>query len=108
MGDLSSLHVRAQVNEEDAPLLREGARGVARVRGPARIELPLRMLRIEPLAQPKRQLTGDFSELVDTRVVEVVFEADASSMPRGSRLYPGQIVDVFIETPAVEPSPDRP
>lgn len=102
LGDLTRLHVRAQVNEEDAPLLRENARGAARVRSPSRIELPLVMLRIEPLARPKRQLTGDFSELVDTRVVEVVFEVDTAQMPSGSRLFPGQIVDVFIETPAPE------
>lgn len=99
VGDISTLHVRAQVNEEDAPQLRVGAKGVARVRGAYAVEVGLRMLRIEPLARPKKQLTGAASELVDTRVVEVVFEAvpDERMTSSGITLYPGQLVDVFIE-----------
>ncbi len=102
VGDLSRLRVRAQVNEEDAPLLRASARGVARIRGVLKIELPLTMIRIEPLARAKRQITGAASELVDTRVVEVLFEADTSPMPSGAQAFPGQVVDVFIEAPARE------
>ncbi len=99
LGDLTILRVRAQVNEEDAPQLRLGARGMARVRGAYPIETPLKMLWIEPLAIAKRQLTGAASELVDTRVVDVLFEVlpDERLSASGVSLYPGQIVDVFIE-----------
>lgn len=95
VGDLRSLHVRARVDEEDAPLLRSGAAGVARVRGLAGESVPLRMVRIEPLAVPKTDLSGVSTERVDTRVVEVVFELVGASK---SPLFPGQLVDVFIET----------
>jgi hypothetical protein len=54
------------------------------------------MLAIEPLAVPKKQLTGSTQELVDTRVVEVLFAVQPGS-PDNIRLYPGQIVDVFID-----------
>lgn len=103
LGNLSTLRVRAQVNEEDMPRVREGAAAVARVRGPVRARAELRMLRIEPLAQPKRSLTGVTTELVDTRVIEVVFEVTASP---DAPMYPGQVVDVFIEAgnAAGEPS----
>lgn len=95
IADLSVLHVRAQVDEEDTPLLREGARAVAQVRGPIPDRVDLTMLWIEPLARPKSQITGQTGELIDTRVVDVVFEV----RPRdgGPRLYPGMAVDVFIE-----------
>ncbi|MCC6659573.1 MAG: biotin/lipoyl-binding protein [Phycisphaerales bacterium] len=98
LGDLSTLHVRAQVDEEDTPMLHEGAEAVARIRGPVDERVALRMLRIEPLAIPKSQITGAATELVDTRVVEVVFEVvpPAPGAAPSVRLYPGEAVDVFI------------
>jgi len=103
LANVQTLHIRAQVDEEDAPRLRRQAKGVARVRGAADIQVPLKMLRIEPLAEPKRQLTGVSTEVVDTRVIEVVFEVkDKKDAP----LYPGMLVDVFIEGPAAPTSPD--
>lgn len=109
LGDLSQLHVRAMVNEEDLSLLRLGARAVARVRGGLPKDIDLTMLWIEPLAAPKRQITGRATELIDTRVVEVLFNAAnvragggiAAAVTSDSSLitlYPGQLVDVFIET----------
>lgn len=95
LGDLSQLHIRARVDEEDLPLLRAGAKGIARIRGRVNITTPLTMLRIEPLAQPKTELSGDTTERVDTRVLDVVFRVDGDH--RVLPLYPGQFVDVFIE-----------
>lgn len=99
LGDLSELHVRAKVDEEDAPRLRAGEPGIARVRGAAKDEIPLTMLRIEPLAEPKKQLTGVPTELVDTRVLDVVFKVD-NPQHKDLHIYPGQLVDVFIKVPA--------
>jgi len=114
LGDLSTLHVRAQVDEEDMPLLRAGAMAKARVRGPLsreRGELDLKMLWIEPLAGPKRQITNASTELVDTRVVEVIFELRPEDQ-KGVTLYPGQVVDVYIDAPEAhtseESKPDSP
>jgi HlyD family secretion protein len=96
LGDLSEMHVRAQVDEEDTPLLRPGAKAVARIRGPVDAQIMLTMLRIEPYARPKSQITGASTELVDTRVIEVVFRAEpAEGAPT---LYTGQVVDVYIES----------
>lgn len=94
IGNINEINVRAQVDEEDLPRLREGATAKARIRGAAEKTLPLRMLRIEPLAMPKMSLTGSVSERVDTRVVEVVFRVESLE---GMRLYPGQVVDVYID-----------
>lgn len=94
LGDLSKLHVRAQVDEEDIALVREGARAIARTRGAAPEEVPLRLVRIEPFARPKTDLLGINTERVDTRVIDVVFEAVEA--PR-SALFPGVSVDVFID-----------
>jgi hypothetical protein len=68
---------------------------MARTRGAFDELIPLTMLRIEPLAIPKRQLTGIPSEQVDTRVVEIIFQVQPG---RKVPLYPGQLVDVYIQT----------
>lgn len=99
LGDLGTLHVRAQVDEEDAPLLRAGAAGRCRLRGPFEAMIELRMLRIEPFARPKSQITGSNTERIDTRVVEAVFEVATKDHPP---MYPGQVVDVYIEAPREE------
>ena len=108
IGDLSALNVRALINEEDAPRLRAGAKAMARARGATTdgLELiPLSMIRIEPLARAKRQLTGVAGELVDTRVIEVLFRVDAQPGPGGlpAGFYPGQLVDVYVDVPAHNP-----
>lgn len=99
LGDLDSLSVRAQVDEEDIGLVRPGARAMGRTRGAAAVEVELRLLRIEPYARPKGDLAGDNLERVDTRVIDVVFEVVGRP---GRAMYPGQALDVFIEA-AKEP-----
>ena len=45
---------------------------------------------------PKRSLTGDNRERVDTRVLQVIYRFERPSFP----VYVGQQVDVYIERPA--------
>jgi multidrug efflux pump subunit AcrA (membrane-fusion protein) len=102
LGDLSRLNIRAQVDEEDIALV-AGANGassptrnaVARTRGSVVTDIPLRLLRVEPYARPKTDLTGSNVERVDTRVIDVLF--GVVDAPAGVPLLPGLAVDVFIE-----------
>jgi hypothetical protein len=48
---------------------------------------------VEPYVVPKRSLTGESSERVDTRVMQVLYSFKRASLP----VYPGQLMDVFIE-----------
>jgi len=97
LGDLSTLNVRAQVDEEDLALLPMdpvSVRAVARSRGSVVRDIPLTLVRVEPFARPKSDLTGDNIERVDTRVIDVVFRM---TPPEGLRMVPGQAVDVYID-----------
>jgi len=94
IGDIDTLRVRARVDEEDLSQLREGAKGMARIRGVNPEDVALTMVRIEPLAEAKMSLMGTTTERVDTRVVEVLFEVQGTTKVR---LFPGQAVDVFID-----------
>jgi HlyD family secretion protein len=94
LGDLSSLRVRAQVNEADLAAVSRITSAIARPRGRGAQRIELEFIQVEPLAVPKRQLTGAPAELIDTRVVDFIFRTGSGHSPR---LYPGQLVDVFIE-----------
>lgn len=94
LGNMDRLHVRVDIDEYDIPRFDNGAPAMAKLRGDPRQEFPLSFVRIEPYVVPKRSLTGDNTERVDTRVLQVIY----SLAPGENRVYVGQQMDVFIET----------
>ena len=88
------LQLRADVDEDNAPRVRPGCEAVAFVKGHREEPIPLRFIRIEPYILPKRSLTGDSSERVDTRVLQVIFRFDRPQTP----VYVGQQMDVFLKS----------
>ena len=93
LGDTRVLHVRADIDENDAWRVQSGARAQAFARGNRDLGVELKFVRIEPLIIPKKSLTGDSTERVDTRVLQAVFAFEPKNMP----LYVGQQMDVYIE-----------
>lgn len=93
VGDDSVLHVRVEIDQTDAHRVRPGAAAQGSLRGDAAHRFPLEFVRFEPLVQPKRALTGDGTERVDTRVLEVLY----ALAPREPTPFVGQQMDVFIE-----------
>jgi multidrug resistance efflux pump len=96
LGSVRELHVRVEVDEDDIPRFRAGGNAIAHVRGLARQKLPLRFTRIEPLVVAKRSLSGDNTERIDTRVLQVIYTVDDNARS----LFVGQLLDVFIESDA--------
>jgi HlyD family secretion protein len=80
--------------------VRSGASAFAFVRGNRELQTPLQFVRFEPFIVPKRSLTGDSIERVDTRVLQVLYRFDRNQLP----VYVGQQMDVFIEAPALASS----
>ncbi len=93
VGDISVLHVRVDIDENDAWRLAPGAAARAYVRGNSQLSTELGFVRVEPYVVPKRSLTGDSTERVDTRVLQAIYSFDPKSLP----VYVGQQMDVFIE-----------
>ncbi|GJL51809.1 MAG: hypothetical protein NPIRA01_30360 [Nitrospirales bacterium] len=93
LGDTESLQVRADIDEVNAPLVKPHSPAVAYLKGSTERSIPLRFTRIEPYIVPKRSLTGDNRERVDTRVLQVIYQFEKPEFP----VYVGQQVDVFIE-----------
>jgi len=97
LGDDTRLHVRVDIDENDAWRLQSCASAVASVRGNPEIKTPLQYVRTDPDVIPKVTLTGDTTQRTDTRVLQVVYSFDPASLP----LYVGQLMDVFIEAAPV-------
>jgi multidrug efflux pump subunit AcrA (membrane-fusion protein) len=93
LGNDRPLFVRVQVDENDVWRLRPAAAAEAVVRGNRDLRFPLSFVRIEPYVLPKRSLTGDRTERIDTRVLEVLYSFDPGDRP----IFIGQQVDVFID-----------
>jgi multidrug resistance efflux pump len=93
LGATQELQVRADVDEVNAPLVKPGSPAVAYLKGSTAQAIPLQFARIEPFIVPKRSLTGDNSERVDTRVLQIIYRFDPPPFP----VYVGQQVDVFIQ-----------
>ncbi len=93
LGNLDWLHVRVDIDENDAWRFSETASAVAFVRGNPSLRTPLQFQYIEKYVIPKRSLTGESTERVDTRVMQVVYSFRGDSLA----VFPGQLMDVFIE-----------
>jgi len=103
LGSISPLHVRVDVDEHDAWRVQGGAAAVGSPRGNGSLKIPLEFVRFEPYVIPKKSLTGDSNERVDTRVLQVIYRVKDQNPP----LYVGQQMDVYIETPVAASTPSQ-
>ena len=94
LGQTEELQLRADIDEDNASRVRTGMAAKAYIKGRRDIEVPLRFVRIEPYIVPKKSLTGESSERVDTRVLQIIYRFDR---PTGASIYVGQQMDVFLE-----------
>lgn len=92
LGDTSVFHVRADIAEDLAWRVHPSAEATASPRGRGDLHLPLTFIRFEPYVRPKRSLTGNADERVDTRVVQAIYALPAQT----EGIFAGQQVDVFI------------
>jgi len=94
-GDDSRLHVRADIDENDAWRVQATAPALGYIPGNPAIKTPLRFERIELYVVPKTSLTGASAERTDTRVLQVIYSFDHAALP----IYVGQRMNVYIQAP---------
>ncbi len=88
--------VRCYIDEILVHRLPQASRMNARmfIRG-TDINVPLEFVRVQPYVSPKIQLSNQRTERVDVRVLPVIFRFGKQN---NLSLYPGQLVDVYIES----------
>ncbi len=97
MGETRPLHVRIDIDEEQAPRVALGEAAMVSPRGAAENQVSASFVRAEPVVVPKRQLTNTAAERVDVRVLQIIYALPASAR---DSFRVGQQVDAFI--PAAE------
>ncbi len=102
LGETERLQLRTDVDEDSASRVRAGAPAIAYIKGMRSEPIPLRFVRIEPYITVKKSLTGDSTERVDTRVLQVIYQFDKTKVP----IYVGQQMDAFID--GAPPAPNAP
>ena len=97
MGQTIPLHVRVDIDENEAGRIALGKPALVSPRGNARNQVEASFVRVEPLVVPKRQLTNSAAERVDVRVMQVIY-----ALPANDAFRVGQQVDAFIPASAPE------
>lgn len=92
MGRTEPLHLRVDIDEADISRYQPGAPALASERSRARRHTRLSFVRVEPLVVPKRALSGQALERVDTRVMQVIYAIESQD----AAIRIGQQLDVFI------------
>lgn len=104
LGDVTPLHVRVQIDEEDAARVAAGAKAEGALRGDNGRRVALSFVRFEPQATPKRNLNGG-AERIDTRVIEAIYAFEPEALPA----FVGQQMDVFVAAaPVARPATAEP
>lgn len=90
----ASLHVRCYVDEILVSRLpsESAMKAQMTIRG-SDVKVPLKFVRVQPFVSPKIELADQRMERVDVRVLPVIFRIEQS---KGLRIYPGELVDVYI------------
>jgi len=90
----ANLQVRCYIDEILVPRLPPSPQMKAEmtIRG-TNVKIPLHFVRVQPLVSPKIQLSDERQEKVDVRVLPVIFSFEK---PKGTNLYAGELVDVYI------------
>lgn len=98
LGRTEPLHLRVDIDEADISRYQPGAPALAYERSRDRRRAGLSFVRVEPLVVPKRALSGQALERVDTRVMQVIYALETEDL----NLRIGQQLDVFIEVDRFE------
>lgn len=92
MGDMSTLHVRVEIDEENASLINPKSTAIGMKRSDTKTEIPLEFVRFEPYVKPKKNLAAA-GQRVDTRVLQIIYRIGRLKRPP----FVGEQMDVFIE-----------
>ncbi len=98
MGETNPLHIRIDIDENEAVRVNLGAPATVSPRGAAQNQVKATFVRAEPQVVPKRSLTNSAAERVDVRVLQVIYALPQTEASNAFRV--GQQIDAFI--PAID------
>ena len=92
LGNMNELNLRVGIDQFNGPRFHPDCPAVAFMQGDITKEYPLKFLHIEPITVPKKYLTNELQEKVDTQIFEVLYRIETNN----SNLFIGEQMDVYI------------
>lgn len=94
MGETNPLHIRVDIDENEAVRVKLGSPAIVSPRGAADMRVEASFVRAEPQVVPKRSLTNSAAERVDVRVLQLIYALPDGADSGAFRV--GQQIDAFI------------
>lgn len=92
LGNIDQLNLRVAIDQMNVRMFHPDSPAVAFRQGDHTTEFPLEFLHVEPILVPKKYLTNEIHEKVDTQVFEILYRI----VKNKSQLYIGEQMDVYI------------
>lgn len=92
VGDIVQLNLRVEMDQFNKSRFQIDSTAVAFKRGDRTTEYPLKFLYIEPVMVPKKYLTNELTERVDTQIFEIIYRIEK----KDTSLFIGELMDVYI------------
>lgn len=92
LGNIEELNLRVSIDQFNEPRFRQNCPAVAFKQGDITTEFPLKFIHVEPFMVPKKYLTNELHEKVDTQVFEILYRIEKND----SHLFIGEQMDVYI------------
>ncbi len=93
MGNIEALRVRVAIDQFNAAKFNPEAQAVAYKQGDMTAPFPLQFLYVEPVMVPKKYLSNDLHEKVDTQNFEILYGIDKTQ----AHIFIGEQLNVYIE-----------
>ena len=92
LGNIGELNLRVGIDQFNGKRFQPDCPAVAFKQGDITMEFPLKFLHVEPLMVPKKYLTNELHEKVDTQIFEILYHIEKNN----SQLFIGEQMDVYI------------
>lgn len=92
LGNIDELHLKVSIDQFNVSKFQPGNPAVAFKQGDTTTEYPLEFLHIEPVMIPKKYLTNELQEKVDTLVLEILYKIKKNN----SQIIIGEEMNVYI------------
>jgi HlyD family secretion protein len=93
LGNIDELYLRVSIDQFNLMRFNPNSPAVAFRQGDHSNGFPLKFIHVDPIMVPKKYLTNDVNEKVDTHVFEIVYSIEKKDAP----LIIGEQMDVYID-----------
>lgn len=100
LGNITELNLRVSIDQFNESRFHPDYPAVAFKQGVFTTEFPLKFIHIEPFMVPKKYLTNEIHEKVDTQTFEILYRIERNN----SHLFIGEQMDVYIYVDKTPPS----